>query len=391
MIMSRFNLWEKVDTDTSTPEEDMEKEVTDEVPEDEEDVESEVEGEEEDTLYNLMADFILALPEESITDELKDAYEAVVDRIGDEYLVGEGEDSEEGSESEEEDEEDPKKDEDLEESLANELENPYPKSSGEYEIFEKFKKYGKGSAKIGRVSKNSQERLVADKFLEMLGESVIKESKDMTGNQLATEIENTIKKYFPESFVRAKFGTDISPSIAIKFAIGKDKSEWSNGIIHNDPAHTSILVWGFDKDGNQKSDLTMSSGTAGYSNWKTKTKDRCGWRDIKKGGTATKVLKALDNHFSKLKDVYEADGGRKALGLTESKETDTMAYVKIVRKDGTGETKYVSLSDLNKLKNNPYVKSVEEVKRPNESLPVKQSIEENKQTIWKRTTAFDRL
>lgn len=410
-MVSRFNLWEKVETDN--PEEDLEKEITDEVPEDEEDVEKEVEGEEEETLYNLMADFILALPEESIGEDLKGAYEAVIERIGDEYLVGEEGESESDSEGSDESIED---EEEIKESKSNNLENPYKEGSEKYNIFNKFKQYGKGSAKIGFVSKNVVEREVAEKFLDMLEESLINESKEMTGVQLAKEIENVAKKYFPESYVRASFDTKISPSIHLKFAIGKDKSEWSNGIIHNDPAHNSILIWGFDKEGNQKSELTMSSSTAGYSNWKTGTKNRCGWRDIKKGGTAAKILKALDNYFNKLKEVYQEDGGKKSLGLSESKElveTKNKNITLELKKDkewdewqvkvfvdgkysesktypsggGRPEDKEDAIGTLKDMKKR-YEKAGNTVTVKGYKL---EESTEFKQVVWKKTTVFDRL
>lgn len=416
--MSRFNLWEKIDTDT-----EVEKEISDEVPEGEEGeeaVEDEVESEEEDTLYDLMANFILALPEDIIPEDLQAAYEAVTERLGDEYMTdeeGSGEDSE-ASEGDSENDESEDDDEEKEIKEAKELVNPYEKGTKEYDLFEKFKK-SKGAAKIAFVSKRDAngkqdiEGTVATKFLELLGES-----KEMTGPQLANEIENVVKKYFPESYVRSKFEQGLGNNqglVSLKFAIGKDKSEWVNGIIHNDPAHASILVWGFDKDGNQKDNITMSSTTACYSNYKTGVKSKCGWRDIKKGGTVSKVLKALDNYFAQLKEVADSDGGGKTvkeakettpknieLKLKKDKEWDEwviQVYVdgkyseeKSARvaaesdkdKETKAEAKKEAESTMADMKSR-YAKSKKFVIKEDVEVP------EFKQNIWKRTTAFDRL
>jgi hypothetical protein len=140
--------------------------------------------------------------------------------------------------------------------------------------------------------------------------SLLKEDNDVTGNELADQITATIKKHFPNSGVNVKFSSGIANSITGHFAIGKDKSEWANGIIHNDPAHTIFHVYGFDKDGNQKGGLELTGSIYGYNNYSTKVKDKAGWRNIKSGGSASTVIKALDKYFSNLKSVVDSDKGK---------------------------------------------------------------------------------
>ena len=56
----------------------------------------------------------------------------------------------------------------------------------------------------------------------------------MTVDEFTKNLESTIKKIFPKSFVRARASTNLGSSISLMFALGKDKSEWTNGIIEND-------------------------------------------------------------------------------------------------------------------------------------------------------------
>lgn len=100
--MSRFKLFENLEIEAEVKSE----EGMDELPSEEE-VEDKVESETEDTLYDLAVNFILALPEDSIPEDLKSVYDALIDKIGDEYLGDDEEGSEdelEGSEGESEEE-----------------------------------------------------------------------------------------------------------------------------------------------------------------------------------------------------------------------------------------------------------------------------------------------
>lgn len=104
-----------------------------------------------------------------------------------------------------------------------------------------------------------------------------------------------------------------------KGAFGKDpllvfatSKEWANNIIHNDPGHTHIWFWGmFTPEGELREGFSMESGghLIGYSNWETKFRNKCGWRDIKKDCTIEKCKKALAKYFTAMKECIEKDKG----------------------------------------------------------------------------------
>ncbi len=121
-----------------------------------------------------------------------------------------------------------------------------------------------------------------------------------------------MKKYFPNSFIQANFIGSISPSITMRFAMGK-KNEWNSGIIQNDPLFHVWHIFDLYEDkipAKIKIDLS-TGGTIGIFNW---TDDngvehngpghdfrfpKIGWRN--KTGTPEQVLKHFDNYFKKMK------------------------------------------------------------------------------------------
>jgi hypothetical protein len=73
--------------------------------------------------------------------------------------------------------------------------------------------------------------------------SLLEAKKIETPDELAQALEDTVKKIFPKSFVLADFTTRLGASITLRFLLGKDKSEWSNGIPENDPLKQSLSIW----------------------------------------------------------------------------------------------------------------------------------------------------
>jgi hypothetical protein len=67
----------------------------------------------------------------------------------------------------------------------------------------------------------------------------------MNGHELAKAIEDKIKATLPECFVSVRYSYGIYPSIFLRFAKGKDASQWSNGIIQNDPLFLTAMIDGF--------------------------------------------------------------------------------------------------------------------------------------------------
>jgi hypothetical protein len=118
---------------------------------------------------------------------------------------------------------------------------------------------------------------------------------------MVENIKETITNIFPNSYVHVKYDTNICPSIVVRFALGKDKSEWKNGIIENDNGYTIICIFDFDKEGNiPDTGLTMNSNVHGYRKDLGKlgyTHRKCGWRNAKKGISPYKMLKSIEKYF----------------------------------------------------------------------------------------------
>jgi len=116
----------------------------------------------------------------------------------------------------------------------------------------------------------------------------------LDANAMAEELRRSIGSMFPDSYLESAFSTNIHPGIMIRFAFGKDRSEWKNGIVQNDPGFLILSIDGFDKQGNlspkqQLRPLTNNSH-----------------RDLKltgKTGTADQIVKHIVNYFKKLKDM----------------------------------------------------------------------------------------
>lgn len=104
--MSRFNLWEKL-----IKEED---EFDGEVAEMGDEVEDKIEDEAGDVIFDMAVNFILALPEDSVPEDMRTEYDTLMSKIGDDYLGGADEDENA------EDLEDPKFDMDEEDNLEEE-------------------------------------------------------------------------------------------------------------------------------------------------------------------------------------------------------------------------------------------------------------------------------
>lgn len=146
-------------------------------------------------------------------------------------------------------------------------------------------------------------------------ESLLKLLEDVSGSdgeKLASEIKQGITKIFPDSYVNVGFSANISPCVKIQFALGKDKSEWANGIFQNDPAKSAIFIHGFNRDGSVKN-LNMDGSYAGSFHVKSKNphyafdvvKVPC--RFPKSTVTPEQALKLTVGWFEKLKKSLQAN------------------------------------------------------------------------------------
>jgi len=122
--------------------------------------------------------------------------------------------------------------------------------------------------------------------------------------ELANRIQNDIQKIFPKSYVKAQFGSSISPGIWLTFSLG-DKNDWSNKIIYNDPVHHKISVGlgQIDKEGNLPDKLTTEASIGGSILTPDFERIKIGFR--KKTGSPEAVAKYLKMYFDKVKKILE--------------------------------------------------------------------------------------
>jgi len=132
----------------------------------------------------------------------------------------------------------------------------------------------------------------------------------MNNQTIIDQITAAFKKELGNAFFRASYRTNLCESISLSFGI-QEQSKHANNIIQNDPAWHSVIIFGFDKEGNSTADMEIDSGSGGticinppegshlcFGRVKT------GFRKKKKA-TGEQVVKHLTNYFKKLKKVVD--------------------------------------------------------------------------------------
>ena len=122
----------------------------------------------------------------------------------------------------------------------------------------------------------------------------------MTADNLVDTIKATITGLFPESFVRVRFSTSISPVIHIVFAARADG--WPNGIVENDRAFHRIFVGNGEigRDGTLPQRVKASLLVGGTVYGPNATNGvKVGWRN--RTGTPEQIVKHFATYFAKLK------------------------------------------------------------------------------------------
>lgn len=125
--------------------------------------------------------------------------------------------------------------------------------------------------------------------------------------ELASEIETTFKKYFPNSFIKSRYDVNIGKSVMVTIALAKDKTEATNKILDNDPMLANFAV---HLDPNQIDDTGNFTGEplvverfrgSGLSWHGPDGFNRVKVPFRKTTGDPSKIIKALDTHFQRLK------------------------------------------------------------------------------------------
>lgn len=127
------------------------------------------------------------------------------------------------------------------------------------------------------------------------------------------KIRTIIQTLFPRSYLHVDFDTNLCPLISIRFALGKDKSEWSHGYIENDLV--SVLLFIRPKDGklNGNDDLKekLLEITAHQNSFVIKPRENEKWLAYssvkipfrKQTGLSDKIVLSINKFFINLKQL----------------------------------------------------------------------------------------
>jgi len=124
------------------------------------------------------------------------------------------------------------------------------------------------------------------------------------------DIESTIKKHFPKSYILAKFSTMLGVShITVTFCLGNEK-DWPNKIEQNDIAHNYFFIYNMNKTGNMDDILRLKTESS-LSFIITPQKNKyVAYERIKvpfknKKGNKKSILDTIDKSFASLKQTMK--------------------------------------------------------------------------------------
>jgi hypothetical protein len=129
-------------------------------------------------------------------------------------------------------------------------------------------------------------------------------SEELAIDEMENEIKGIILKHFPKSYVNTKYSTNLGKSIDINFTLGKNKSEWKNGIELNDPLRHVIIIL-FKNSGNYDIEIVNGSMTVIPDNkYMAYGRVKTGFRNKSNIGFG-EVKSILDKSFKNLKKIIK--------------------------------------------------------------------------------------
>ena len=131
-----------------------------------------------------------------------------------------------------------------------------------------------------------------------------------TAEQLAKNIEETIKEIFPNSYASCEFAPSY-PWIFITFALGKDETEFPNRYLSNDPAHHVFHIKnGLTEEGDIKDDMYLTLSTGGNfstyppaGSFNAMGRHKIPFRRVK--GNTHKIQEGVKKYFQKTYKAFE--------------------------------------------------------------------------------------
>lgn len=170
---------------------------------------------------------------------------------------------------------------------------------------------------FNRIKRDSVSGDVNDRINEAYTKVLVNEASQMTVDEFVKALEAEVKKSFPKSYISVRASTNLGASIMFQFALGKDKSQWTNGIIQNDPLFSSWMIgWNSFTEGHfikDKIEAELSTGGSLKVNPDPGShmalgSVKIGWR--KKTDTPEKIVKYFGNYFKKVQTTLKANKDR---------------------------------------------------------------------------------
>jgi hypothetical protein len=138
--------------------------------------------------------------------------------------------------------------------------------------------------------------------------------------------EKVINKHFIDVATSVRPGALGGDSVFLNFVLGKDKTEWTNGISNNDPVHFSAYVTQTDKDKYVVEFVRASIGGLKPTE-KFYAQSSIKIRTRKTTGSAEKVMVAVDRAVAKIAEtVLEQDLAGNFLALPIKPAQKVEAY-----------------------------------------------------------------
>jgi hypothetical protein len=138
---------------------------------------------------------------------------------------------------------------------------------------------------------------------------ILKEEVGVAIESHTAAIESTIRKNFPNSFIRCRTSSlGGSTSMFVTFTLGDgSKESYSNGIMENDRAFTRFVIHPARGNDKQYTAEMMQGNLAIRSVRPHMAYDRVkmGWQDVKKASEMTKIIKNMDKYFTNLKKYLD--------------------------------------------------------------------------------------
>jgi len=151
-----------------------------------------------------------------------------------------------------------------------------------------------------------------ESLMEAYNKILMNEAKIMTVSEFVDSLEKAIKKIFPKSLVIVKASKNLGSSIDFTFALGKDKSEFANGIIQNDPLlHKFTIGWNsFTEDRFIKDKIEVEAIQGGILTVMPEEGSHMAYGRVKLGfrkktAPPEGIIKHLDNYFKKVKKILK--------------------------------------------------------------------------------------